>query len=349
MTLFSNQPLSFHPFLRPQPWGAQRINRVLHRPEADGGRFGESWEISAHVMHQSCVAEGPSKGRKLSELWAENRNTWFGDDAPRVFPWLVKYLDCHEFLSVQVHPNDDLAMQFAAGESGKTEAWVVLDADPSARIYAGFKTGTTRGEVTERTLDGTLADCLHSFIPRRGDCIYIPAGTVHSVGGGVLMVEVQQTSDATFRLFDWNRPGLDGLPRTLHVDQSLTAIDWAAGPVNPMTPLFWQGDDGDLSGELLVDCPYFQWKRFQLHEQSVTLLGKSLAVWTLIDGEAVLSADGYEKQMRLGDTVLIPPMEFPMTWTPLRPCTLLRVDPPVAARSQNSAMCAVEQVTSRNV
>lgn len=328
MTSFAHQPLLFRPYLRPQPWGSQRFARILQRPLPTGGRYGELWEISGHPLHQSCVAEGPLTGQFLADLWATHRQDWYGDDAPDRFPWLVKYLDCHEFLSVQVHPNDDLALRFVSNDGGKTEAWVVLDADPAARIYAGFKTGTTLGEVTERTRDGTLAECLHSFIPQRGDCIFIPAGTVHSVGGGVLMLEVQQTSDATFRLFDWNRLGLDGAPRALHLDKSLSAIDWAAGPVHPVTPRPWHGDDGDLSGELLIDCPFFQWKRFQLTERPATIVGQPLAVWTLIEGEAVLSGDGYEKHVRLGDTLLIPPTEFPLTWTPLRPCTFLRVDPP---------------------
>ncbi len=331
MTNSAHQPLTFRSFLRPQPWGSQRFGRVLQRPLAEGGRYGESWELSAHAMHQSCVADGPLAGQSLSELWTHHRRQWYGADAPSLFPWLVKYLDCHEFLSVQVHPNDELAVRYAPGEGGKTEAWVVLDADPSARIYAGFKAGTTLGEVTERTQDGTLAECLHSFIPRRGDCIYIPAGTVHSVGGGVLMIEVQQTSDATFRLFDWNRMGLDGSPRALHLDESLSAIDWAAGPVNPVTPRAWDGDDGDLAGELLVDCPYFQWKRFHFRDKPVSLVGQSLAVWALIEGEAMLTSDGFERHVRLGDTILIPPMEFPLTWTPLSPCTFLRVDPPAVA------------------
>ncbi len=338
MTNFAHQPLSFTSCLRPQPWGAQRIARVLQRPQAMGGRIGESWEISGHPLQETTVAEGPLAGQSLPQLWRKYRKAWYGEDAPVLFPWLVKYLDCHEFLSVQVHPSDALAMQYAPGEGGKTEAWVVLDADPSARIYAGFKSGTTIGEVNERTMDGTLADCLHSFIPRRGDCISIPAGTVHSVGGGVLMIEVQQTSDATFRLFDWNRVGLDGMPRALHLDQSLSAIDWATGPVNPVTPRLWQGDDGDLSGELLIDGPYFQWKRFHLAEKPVTFVGQSLSVWSMIDGEALLSGAGHEKHVHLGDVLLIPPMEFPLTWTPLRPCTLLRVDPPALRIEQGDSI-----------
>ncbi len=323
----AHQPLSFSPHLRPQPWGSQRFQSHLQRALPADGRFGESWEISSHSLHDSCVSAGPLSGQTLSHLWTECRQDWCGAHAPTAFPWLIKFLDCHEFLSVQVHPSDRIAQQFSAGDVGKTEAWVVLDAEPTAKIYAGFKAGISRGEVTERMADGTLDECLHSFVPRRGDCVFIPAGTVHAVGGGVLMVEVQQTSDATFRLFDWNRLGLDGRPRALHHEESLSAIDWAAGPVDPVIPRPWYGDDGDLHGELLVDCPYFQWKRFHLSEKPATVVGQSLSAWILIEGEAMLTGDGYERHVRLGDTVLIPPTEFPLTWTPLKPTTLLRVDP----------------------
>ncbi len=321
------QPLAFTPFLRPQPWGEQRFARILQRSLPTEGRFGESWELSGHELHDSRVADGPLAGKSISQLWATHRQEWLGEDAPVEFPWLVKFLDCHEFLSVQVHPTDAIARQLAAGNYGKTEAWVILAADPTARIYAGFKDGITIGEVTERLSDGTLADCLHSFIPQPGDCLFIPAGTVHAVGGGVLMAEVQQTSDATFRLFDWNRMGLDGLPRKLHIDESLTAIDWTAGPVDPVIPRRWDDDEGDLHGELLVDCPYFQWKRFRLAESPATLVSRTLSVWMLIDGEAILSSDGYERHVRRGDTLLVPPTGFPLTWAPLQPSTLLRVDP----------------------
>jgi mannose-6-phosphate isomerase len=326
MTFPASTPLMFTPYLRPQPWGDQRFARCLQRTLPTAGRFGESWELSAHALHDSCVADGPETGQTLSQLWREHRGHWWGADAPAAFPWLVKFLDCHEFLSVQVHPSDELARENSSGEGGKTEAWVVLDADPTARIYAGFKSGVTRGEVTERMAEGTLADCLHSFVPRPGDCVFIPAGTVHAVGGGVLMVEVQQSSDVTYRLFDWNRVGLDGRPRPLHHRESLSAIDWAVGPVQPVKPTPLIGDD-ELVGESLVSCPYFDWKRYRLGETSATWLPKALSVFSLVEGEAILTGDGFERRVCLGDTLLVPTSPFPQTWTPLAPTTLLRVDP----------------------
>lgn len=326
MTNSVSRPLQFTPYLRSQPWGARRFAQCLRRSLPLAGRYGESWELSAHPLHHSRVADGPRAGETLPRLWEQHGAEWWGRPAPATFPWLIKYLDCHEFLSVQVHPTDELATRLAHHDGGKTEAWVVLDAEPTARIYAGFRAGVTLGEVTERIAEGTLADCLHSFVPQPGDCIFVPAGTVHAVGGGVLMVEVQQTSDATYRLFDWNRVGLDGRPRPLHHDESLTAIDWAAGPVQPTVPRLLNTDECGVPAELLVSCEYFQWKRYRL-KNTATILQKTLSVWILVDGEVVVNVHGEERHLHRGDTVLVPPQTEPLTWTPLSPTTLLRVDP----------------------
>ena len=186
-------------------------------------------------LHVSRVAEGPLRGMPLTELWATRQNELTGRSGAehRPFPLLLKYLDCQELLSIQVHPSDEIARELRPGELGKTEAWVVLDADPAARIYAGLRPGVTPDDVRRGLADGSLAQCLHSFVPQKGQCIFLRAGTVHAVGGGVLIAEVQQSSDATFRLFDWNRPGPDGKPRTLHTAEALRSIDWTAGPVSP--------------------------------------------------------------------------------------------------------------------
>jgi hypothetical protein len=197
-------PLVFEPYFRAQVWGGRRLQERLGKRLPLDGRFGESWEISAHEHHVSRVAEGPLQSTPLSDLWRERGGELVGQGSKIAskFPLLIKYLDCHELLSVQVHPTDELARELIGDESGKTEAWVIIEAEPTARIYAGLRPGVTR-DVLQKHLDaGTVAECLHSFVPRAGDCVFLPAGTVHAVGGGVLMAEVQQTSDATFRLFD---------------------------------------------------------------------------------------------------------------------------------------------------
>src|SRR5262245_60127583 len=215
------EPLVFEPFLRSMVWGGRRLSEWFGK-RLPQGPVGESWEISAHPQHVSRVAEGPFLGQSLDDLCRCNSREIFGASAPADgrFPLLIKLLDCRDWLSVQVHPTDDIAARLLAGERGKTEAWVVLGADPDARIYAGLVPGTTRADLEARLGHGSVADCLHSFTPRVGDCLFLPAGTVHAVGGGIVLAEVQQCSDATFRLFDWNRVGLDGKPRPLHVHEA---------------------------------------------------------------------------------------------------------------------------------
>ena len=222
--------------------------------------------LSAQPLHVSRVAEGPLQGSRLSDLWSSRAAQLAGQphDPAGPFPLLIKFLDCRELLSIQVHPNDQIARDLGAGELGKSEAWVVLDAEPAARIYAGLRQGTTRDDV-QRQLDcGTLAESLHELSPRKGDCLFLPAGVVHAVGGGVLLAEVQQSSDATFRLFDWNRLGADGKPRTLHRNEALRSIDWTAGPVTPAVGSPLEGLAPGNRGQRLVACPYFTLDRFTL-------------------------------------------------------------------------------------
>jgi mannose-6-phosphate isomerase len=244
-------------------WGGRRLGEVLGKPLPTAEAYGESWEISDHASHHSTAVEGPAAGRTLRELVQQESADLFGTAGPRpVFPWLVKYLDAWDWLSVQVHPDDESVRTLWPGEGGKTEAWFVLDAAPTARVYAGLLPGVDEAGLRAALREGTAADCLHSFRPRPGDCLFLPAGTVHAVGGGVLMAEVQQTSDATFRLFDWNRRDAQGRSRTLHIEEGLACIDWEAGPVRPAhAEGYPEGTGAEPSPEpvrqRLVACRYF--------------------------------------------------------------------------------------------
>jgi len=259
-------PLSFEPFFRPQVWGGRWLADHLGKPLPAEGRFGESWEVSAHPLHVSRVVDGPWRGTTLTELWRDHAAELLGRpvQSGEKFPLLVKLLDCQELLSVQVHPDDPTARSLLGDDFGKTEAWVVLDAAPTARVYAGLRSGIGPDELRRHLAAGTVADCLHQFVPRAGDCLLLRAGTVHAVGGGVRIAEVQQSSDATFRLFDWNRPGPDGQPRTLHIEQSLASIDWTAGPLHPLSPLPLPELPSGVHGERLARCPYFELRRYHL-------------------------------------------------------------------------------------
>ncbi|MBM4069333.1 MAG: class I mannose-6-phosphate isomerase [Planctomycetes bacterium] len=322
------EPLAFEPFLRPLVWGGRRLGELFGKPLPEGA-VGESWEISAHPQHVSRVADGPLRGRALDDLCRNCARELFGDHPlpDGSFPLLIKLLDCRDWLSVQVHPNDEIAARLLPGERGKTEAWVVLEAEPEARIYAGLTPGTTQGKLESGIADGSVADCLHSFVPRVGDCLFLPAGTVHAVGGGVVIAEVQQCSDATFRLFDWKRVGLDGKPRPLHIREALESIDWRQGPVTPVTPVTTvKGTEIGPCGERLVRCPYFGLDRYFLEEAMELPARDELSIWMVIEGCArLLSVNGHESRCRRGDTIMLPATASRCRWEPAPKATMLRI------------------------
>jgi mannose-6-phosphate isomerase len=260
-------PLRLEPFLRPMVWGGRRLESALGKRLPGYESYGESWELSDHPLHRSVVASGAWTGRTLRQLMETEGAALMGPAADRysVFPWLIKFLDARDWLSVQVHPDEIAVRQLLPGEGSKTEAWFVLDAQPGSLIYAGLLPGTNEPKLQAALASGTVADCLHRFEPRAGDCLFLPAGTVHAVGGGVLMAEVQQTSDATFRLFDWNRRDAQGKSRDLHMRESLAAIHWERGPVYPIrVPEFAEYKEPLTPRRfLLVDCPFFKLEYLQ--------------------------------------------------------------------------------------
>ncbi len=233
-------------------WGGRRLGSVLNKSLPTDEPYGESWEVSDHPLHRSVIAVGPRAGQTLRQLMEEESTALLGQAAAsyHCFPWLIKFLDAADWLSVQVHPDEEAVRRLRPGEGSKTEAWFVLDALPKSRIYAGLLPGMDEARLRQALRAGTVAECLHHFEPRPGDCIFLPAGTVHAVGGGVLMAEVQQTSDATFRLFDWNRRDAQGKSRSLHVEEALACIARDRGPVQPVRRL-GRGRHG------LVTCRYF--------------------------------------------------------------------------------------------
>src|SRR5436305_8108749 len=231
-------------------WGGRGLGAVLGKSLPTAEPYGESWEVSDHPSHRSVVEGGPLAGRTLRDLMERERTGLLGRAAEThpTFPWLVKLLDARDWLSVQVHPDDVAVRRLWPGEGGKTEAWFILDAAPGSLIYAGLLPGVDEKRLRAALAEGTVAGCLHRFRPRPGDCLFLPAGTVHAVGGGVLMAEVQQTSDATFRLFDWNRVDASGRSRQLHIEEALACIDWKRGPVNPVRASGYPAAPGQAPG-----------------------------------------------------------------------------------------------------
>ena len=209
---------------------------LLGRLLPPGNDYAESWELVDRGADQSIVSVGPLAGTSLGELVRSRGPDLLGRHAPQPqFPLLFKFLDASHDLSVQVHPDDARAARLTPPDRGKTEAWYVIDAAPGSRIYAGVRSGTTRKDLDAALRSGRCADVLHWLTPRRGDCVFIPAGTVHAIGAGLMVAEIQQSSDVTFRLHDWNRVGSDGKPRPLHIEAGLEAVTQFA-PVAPVVP-----------------------------------------------------------------------------------------------------------------
>lgn len=220
--------LQFAPLYQPRVWGGRRLHTVLGRQLSDQGPIGESWELVDRAEQQSVVASGPHAGTTLHELWTRHRRDVFGaqaatSTAPR-FPLLIKILDCADDLSIQVHPPATVAPTL--GGEPKTEMWYVANADPGSHIYAGLRAGVTRDAFERALADGSVASVVHRLEAREGDSLFVPSGRLHALGAGLLIYEIQQSSDTTYRVFDWNRLGLDGRPRDLHVAQSLASIDF---------------------------------------------------------------------------------------------------------------------------
>jgi mannose-6-phosphate isomerase len=237
-------------------------------------------------------------------------------DKVREFPWLVKLLDCRDRLSIQVHPDDDGARRLSAETSGKTEAWVVLDVQESGWLYAGLRLGVDRAALEKHLQEGTAAECLHFFKPAVGDCLFLPAGTVHAIVGDITLAEVQRSSDVTFRLFDWNRRDSQGTPRPLHIREALESIDWNAGPVSPVRPEPMPGLPAGVQGETLVRCPYFLLQRFRVNAP-LGLLGGELTAWLVLEGAARLQGPAsYVRSFDRGATVLTPASAQGLTWQP---------------------------------
>jgi mannose-6-phosphate isomerase len=230
-------PLLLDPVYRRYLWGGRRFATALGRDLPAGDDFAESWElVDRPGTDQSVVAAGPLAGRTLGDLVRGHGRDLLGRHAPRAaFPLLFKFLDARRDLSVQVHPDDARAARLVPPDRGKTEAWYVVDAEPGSRIYAGLAAGAGQADLGAAIRAGTCASVLHSFEAHAGDCIFIPAGTVHAIGAGLLVAEIQQSSDVTYRLFDWNRTGPDGKPRPLHVEAGVEAVT-KFGPLAPVPP-----------------------------------------------------------------------------------------------------------------
>jgi mannose-6-phosphate isomerase len=301
-------PLRFTPVYFEKVWGDRRLETVMGRSLPPGQPIGESWEIADHPHGQSIIANGPLRGTLLHDLLRSEPDNVLGAHVRArfgdVFPLLLKYIDADDELSVQVHPDDAYALAHE-GEPGKTEAWYVLHADPGAAIIAGLCEGVTRAAFLEELSAGDPAVLLRRLPVKTGDAILIPAGRIHALLPGVLVLEVQQNSDTTYRLYDWGRVGLDGKPRELHVEKALAVTNWSDYHVRATTPHVERLDDTCRS--TLVTCEYFTIEKYDLTgELAMHLPGDRFRLLNCVAGAGTLAWTGGAETLAYGDSVLLP-------------------------------------------
>jgi mannose-6-phosphate isomerase len=270
------EAISFKPLYMQRVWGGRELERVYGRSLPDSAPYGEAWEIVDREKEQSVVAGGPYAGKSLHELWTGHRDEIFGAGLPdsERFPILIKILDARDDLSIQVHPPVTLAASL--GGEPKTEMWYIAAADPGAKLYVGLKAGQTRADFEQALKSGTVEESVHAIEPAAGDSIFIPSGRLHAIGAGFLIHEIQQNSDTTYRVFDWNRMGLDGKPRELHIDESMKSIDF-----NDFEPSM-----DEPQGTTLASCEYFQVDRRILAEGVlvVPFVPGRFAIFSVVSG-----------------------------------------------------------------
>ncbi|MCH2127278.1 MAG: class I mannose-6-phosphate isomerase [Pirellulaceae bacterium] len=296
-------PLRFRPIFRQYLWGGRRLATVLGKSLGEGDTFAESWEIVDHGTDQSQVEFGPLVGATLGRLVQDHGKDLLGRHAPqKTFPLLLKFLDAQRDLSVQVHPDDSQAQLLNPPDLGKTEAWVILDVMPGSHLFAGLKPGIDRQNLTKAIATGQIVNCLHRVEPKVGDCYFIEAGTVHALGAGLMVVEIQQASDTTYRLFDWNRVTADGQPRPLHVTEALEAIKFSLGPVHAQRPQ----PTADAEIQQLVSCQHFVIDRWHFTGLKTLPLNRSCHLLSVLEGSVHVEHDPSGLALNRGQSILLP-------------------------------------------
>lgn len=298
-------PLRFHPVYQPYIWGGEKLRTRLGRADTPEGIVAESWEISARADGMGIIREGPLEGKTFQSLIETNPREILGSNVNNDhFPLLIKVLDAAKTLSVQVHPNDQTAVQF--GGEAKTETWYILEADPEACVYCGIESGVTPEAFRDAIAGNTVEPLLKKIPVKAGDTIFVPGGRVHAIASGCLLLEVQQNSNTTYRIYDWGRVDAEGNGRELHIDQALqVSIFEEAGTA--LTPAEAQSPLAGMPREKIIVSPYFLLER--LHLEDVATLPanpESFQVLFALDGDLQVSAGGETVTVPSGSSVLLP-------------------------------------------
>jgi mannose-6-phosphate isomerase len=299
-------PFVFQPIFKERIWGGRELERLFNKKLPADKPIGESWEISDRPGDESVVANGNFAGKTLRWLMETYPAEMLGRARPAAenrFPILCKILDARDKLSLQVHPPAAKAAELN-GEP-KTEMWFIADATPSAELFVGLKRGVTRGDFEAKIMDGSVADCFHRAPVRAGDAMFLPSGRVHAIGAGLVIFEIQQNSDTTYRVFDFNRMGLDGKPRELHVAQSLASIDF-----NDFEPALVSSDfSGDdlVRSRAIVRNPLFNVDSVELKNGAEMALAENkLQIIAVVRGKTEVRSEGYAVTLDAGQFCLVP-------------------------------------------
>jgi mannose-6-phosphate isomerase len=299
-------PLIFHPRFKERVWGGRRLEALYGKALPPGVRIGESWEISDRPGDESVVANGPLAGRTLRSLMEEHAAALLGSARPARegrFPLLCKILDARDTLSLQVHPPPHRAG--GLGGEPKTEMWYIAEASDGAELFAGLRRGITRDQFEAAARSGEVAELFHRLPVRAGDAMFLPSGRVHAIGAGLVIFEIQQNSDTTYRVFDWNRVGLDGRPRELHLAESMASIDFE--DVEPELVSAPVVDEGALGRQALVRDPLFHVDLCEGRAHGTKrLAGGSPSVVAVIAGRVIAAGGGVPLPLRPGDFAVLP-------------------------------------------
>lgn len=327
-------PLRFHPVYKDYPWGGNRIPALFGRDLPPDGIYAESWEISTHPDGETTIANGPLAGKTLSELLADHSSSVLGSTVnSRSFPLLIKLIDAKQILSVQVHPDEQGARR--VGGDPKTEMWYFLDGDGTAKVYCGLQPEIGKAGFLQALENKSFKSVLQAIPARRGDAVFVPGGQVHAIGEGCLLLEIQQNSNTTYRVYDWDRTGPDGKPRDLHLDKALEVIDWE----HPVTPLCRPVEflENGLRGTCMKESSFFRLDRFELTSESRFPVAGDLPTAPsfhalfIAKGDGTIGWPGGQEPLRAGQSWLIPAALNEYTVCPgeKTPLTLLRTTLPV--------------------
>ena len=310
-------PLKFENIFKSVVWGGEKI-APFKGVETDQHNIGESWELPGVKGNESVVANGPLAGKTIAELTAEYKGKLLGEKVyaktGEEFPLLIKFIDARDDLSIQVHPDDELAAARHDGSKGKTEMWYVVQADEKAHLMSGLTKEITPEEYAAKVEDNTITEVLHDYDVHAGDVFFLPAGRIHSIGTGCFIAEIQQTSNITYRIYDFGRVGLDGQPRELHTELSKAAIDYTVLP--DYKTAYEQKPNQENQ---IVDCEYFTTSLYEIDQPvSKDMAGlDSFMIVICVEGQGTLTDnEGNAVTLRQGETVLLPACTKSFTLNP---------------------------------